>query len=735
MSLKLRKVLSIIIILVVLVGWYITVFGIGAINSVKDVLKFGLDINGGVYVVMEADTDQTGEELKQTMEQTREVLNKRVNAMGISEATVSIEGERRLRVEMPGVDNAEEAIDAIGRTAQLQFLMADGSQVLTGEDVQNAGTDLDTEHGGYKITLQFTNDGGDKFAEATQKALSGSVTSTNTGVDDRAIIIMLDNQILTAPVVQSVISNGSCEITSSNGGYSLEEATTTAALIRGGALPVTLNEITSSVQTATIGADALHKSIIAGAIGLALVFILMIIMYGLLGVMADIALALYVLLDIWAVAAIGAVLTLPGIAAIILSIGMAVDANVIIFARIREEISKGKTIRVAVSEGFRHAVVTVLDAQITTLIAAIVLYLIGSTTVKGFAITLMIGIVISIFTAVVITQILIGLLADSEKYAQNKYFGVNEDGTPKQFVKQQFRFVKNRKLYYIISVAVIAIGLIAGLVRGFNYGIDFTGGTMLQLDMGKTVDVAEVEDTLKDFNLNPSIVLAGDNRDQVIIKTIEALDNDERLNIVNALGEKYGIDENSILASEQFGPTVGNELKANAVKSIIIAAICMLIYIIFRFKTWKYGVSSVIALAHDVLIVLAMYGLFHITINNPFIAGILTVVGYSINNTIVIFDRLRENRTLYKRESLEETIDKSINQTLNRSVMTSITTLLCMIPMTIMVSTAIREFIIPLIIGVIVGTYSSVFLASPIFYEFSKGEKKVKYTGGTKKEK
>ena len=733
MSSKIRKILSIIIILVVLVGWYITVFGIGPINSVKDVLKFGLDINGGVYVVMEAETDLTGDELKATMEQTREVLNKRVNAMGISESTVSLEGEKRIRIEMPGVDDAEEAIEQIGRTAQLQFLLADGSLVLSGEDVQDAGTDLDTEHGGYKITLQFTSEGGEKFAKATETALSGSVTSANSGVDNRAIIIMLDREILTAPVVQSIIANGSCEITSQNGGYSQEEASTTAALIRGGALPVTLNEITSSVQTATIGADALSKSIMAGAIGLVLVFILMIIMYGLLGVMADIALALYVLLDIWIVAGIGAVLTLPGIAAIILSIGMAVDANVIIFARIREEISKGKTVRVAVSEGFRHAVVTVLDAQITTLIAAIVLYLIGSTTVKGFAITLMIGIIVSIFTAVVVTQILIGLLADSTKFAQNKYFGVNEDGTPKQFIHKEFKFVKNRKLYYIISVAVIAIGLISGLLRGFNYGIDFTGGTMLQLDMGKTVDTAEVVDAISEYDLNPTVVRAGDSGEQIIIKTIQALDNEERLQIVSTLGEKYGITEDSILASEQFGPTVGDELKANAVKSILIAAACMLIYIIFRFKTWKYGVSAVIALAHDVLIVLAMYGLFRFTINNPFIAGILTVVGYSINNTIVIFDRLRENRTLYKKDSLEDTIDKSINQTLNRSVMTSITTLLCMIPMTIMVSTAIREFIIPLIIGVIVGTYSSVFLASPIFYEFSKGEKKVKYVGGTKK--
>lgn len=734
MSSKVRKILSILILIVVIAGWYITVFGVGSINSIKDALKFGLDINGGVYVVMEADTDLTGEELSNTMEQTRQVLNRRVNAMGIAESTVSLEGEKRIRIEMPGVDDAEAALAQIGKTAQLKFLLADGSLVLTGEDVRNAVADVDTEHGGYKISLEFTDEGATKFAEASEKAFSGSITSTNEGVDNKAIMIMLDNDRLTAPVVQSIITGGNCEITSSQGGYSFEEASTTAALIRGGALPVALNEITSSVQTATIGADALQKSIIAGLIGLVLVFLLMLFMYNVLGLMADIALALYVLIVLWVMVAIGAVLTLPGIAAIILSIGMAVDANVIIFSRIKEEIAKGKTSRVAVSEGFRHAVVTVLDAQITTLIAAIVLYLIGSTTVKGFAITLMIGIVTSVFTAVVITQILIGLLADSPKFNKNKYFGVNEDGTPKQFLKKEFKFIKNRKVFYLISVAVIAVGLISGLVRGFNYGIDFTGGTMMQLDMGKTVDTAEVEEQIKDFDLNPTIILSGSNRDQVIIKTIKAMENDERLKVVAKLGEKYGIDESSVLASEQFGPTVGDELKSNAVKSVIIAAICMLIYIIFRFKTWKYGVSALFGLAHDVLFVLAMYGLFSFTINNPFIAGILTVVGYSINDTIVIFDRIRENRNLYKRNSLEDVIDSSINQTLNRSIMTSVTTLLAMIPLAIMVSTSIREFVIPLMIGVLVGTYSSVFLCSPLFYELSKGEKKIKYTGSAKKE-
>ena len=726
MSSKLRKILACIIVIVVIVGWYITACGIGSVQSIKDVMKFGLDINGGVYVVLEAETDAQGTELDTIMEQTRAVMEKRVNAMGISEATVSLEGSKRIRIEIPGVEDVQDAIKNIGRTAQLRFLLADGTEVLTGEDVKDAGINTDTEHGGYLIQLEFTSEGAAKFEEATRKAASGQITSSNEGIANNAIIIMLDDEIITAPSANETITTTTCVI-ESNRGYTLNEASSTAALIRGGALPVALTEVTSSVQTATIGADALQKSVVAGIIGLVLVFVLMIVVYGLLGLMADIALALYVLIVLWIMAGIGAVMTLPGIAALILSIGMAVDANVIIFARIKEELAHGKTVRVAVSEGFRHAVTTVLDAQITTLIAAVVLYLIGSTTVKGFAITLMIGIIASLFTAIVITQILIGLLADSRRFAQNKYFGVNEDGTPKTIIKKTFAFIKNRKIFYAISCAVIVLGLVLGLVRGFNYGIDFTGGTMMQIDMGETVEVAEVEDLIKDFDLNPSLVLSGENRDQLIIKTTKALENDERLEIVSKLGERYGITEDDILASEQFGPTVGRELKGNAVKSVIIAAIGMLIYIIFRFKSWKMGVSAVGGLAHDVLFVLAMYGLFHFTINNPFIAGILTVVGYSINDTIVVFDRIRENKALYKRRSLEENIDCSINETLPRSIMTSVTTLIAMVPLMIMVSTSIREFVIPLVIGVLCGTYSSVFLCSPLFYEFSKDEGKSRY--------
>ena len=727
MNQTLKRVLAILVLAVTVFAWYVSIFGIGSINSAKDALKYGLDIDGGVYVVMEAQTDLKGDELRDLMEQTRAVIDNRVNQMGVAESSVTIEGEKRIRVEIPGAENAEEAISAVGKTAQLQFLLADGSVVLDGSHVKDAQISTDGSY--YKILLEFDSEGASLFEEGTRKAYNREVTSVIDEVTSNQIAIVLDDEIIVHPDVKSVISGGNCEIT---GRYTKEEASTTAALIRGGALPVDLVEVQTSVQSATIGADALDKSIVAGAIGMLLVFILMIAYFGMLGIVADIALMLYVALFIWSMSAFNVVMTLPGIAALILSIGMAVDANVIIFTRIKEEICAGKSIRVAVNAGFKNALKTVLDAQITTLIAAVVLYEVGTTSVKGFALTLMIGIVISIFTAVIITQLFISLLAESKKFAKNKYFGVKEDGTPKQFLHKSFSFIKNRKIFYIISAVIIILGMGMSLVRGLNYGIDFTGGTMIQVDMHKEVPISEVEDAIDEFNLDPSIIYAGENNTQVVIKTIESLDNEKRAEVVDALGESFGVTEEDVLASEQFGPSVGDELKKNAVKAVVIASIGMLIYIIFRFKSWKYGFSAVVGVAHDVLMVIAFYGIFGFTVNNTFIAAILTLVGYSINDTIVIFDRIRENKQLYKKDGSEVDIDRSINSTLNRTIMTSLTTLVVMIPLCIMVSASIREFIIPLMAGVIVGCYSSIFVCSPLYYDLCRSGEESKYQKQTK---
>ena len=730
MSANVKKLLAALVLVVVVLGWYFTCFGAGSVTSVKDAMKYGLDINGGVYVVMEAQTDLTGDELKILMDQTRAVLDNRVNQLGVAESSVTIEGEKRIRVEIPGVADAEDAIEAIGRTALLQFVLSDGTVIVDGSHVKDAG--IATDGASYKIYLEFNSEGADLFAEGTRQALSGTTPVEIQGMMSNEIAIVLDNEIISHPAVNEVIPNGSCEI---SGGYTHEEASTTAALIRGGALPVELVEIQSSVQSATIGEDALDKSIVAGGIGLGLVFILMLVFYGMLGLVADIALLLYVVIYLWAMVGMGVVLTLPGIAALILSIGMAVDANVIIFARIKEEIGAGKTIRVAVNSGFKNALTTVLDAQITTLIAAVVLYEVGTTAVKGFALTLMIGIVISIFTAVVITQLFISLLADSKKFSKNKYFGVNEDGTPKQLLHRTFTFIKHRKIYYMVSAAIIIVGLVFGLIGGLNYGIDFTGGTMIQIDMGEFVPAEDVEKALKEFDLDPTIVHAGEGNSEVVIKTIASLDNAQRMEIVDVLGETFGITEDDVLASEQFGPSVGDELKKNAVVAVVIASIGMLIYIIFRFKSWKFGAASILGVVHDVLMVIAFYAIFGFTVNNPFIAAILTLVGYSINDTIVIFDRIRENQKLFPKNGSEANIDKSLNQTLNRTIMTSLTTLVVMVPLCIMVSESIREFIIPLMIGVIVGCLSSIFVCSPLYYDMNRSSEESKYVKNMKKRK
>ncbi len=734
MSLKVKRILAVLVILALVFGWYVTLFGIGdktkdgAVTSVKSALKYGLDIDGGVYVVMEAQTDLTGDELKKLMEQTRAVLDNRVNQMGVAESSVTIEGTKRLRVEIPGVEDADEAIQAIGKTAQLYFILADGSVVLDGSNVKDAQIATDGSY--YKILLEFDSEGATKFEEGSRKAFYKEVTPSIDGLQANMIAIVLDNEIITNPTVQGVISGGSCEI---EGKYSKEEASMTAALIRGGALPVELKEVQSSVQAATIGADALDKSIVAGAIGLGIVFLLMLIFYGMLGFIADIALLLYVVMFLWSMVGLGVVMTLPGIAALILSIGMAVDANVIIFARIKEEICAGKSIRVAVDAGFKNALTTVLDAQITTLIAAVVLYEIGTTSVKGFALTLMIGIIISIFTAVVITQLFISLLANNPKFAKNKYFGVNDDLTPKQMLNKTFSFIKHRKVYYIVSCVIIIAGLLFAAIGGMNYGIDFTGGTTIQVEMGKQVPIEDVEKALESYELDPQIIYAGEGNTQIVLKTIKSLDNAARNEIIDTLSADYGITQDDVLASEQFGPSVGDELKANALKAVIIASIGMLIYIIFRFKSWKYGVTAIAGVVHDVLVVIAFYAIFGYTVNNPFIAAILTLVGYSINDTIVIFDRIRENKAIHPKDNNETNIDRSINQTLNRTIMTSLTTLVVMIPLCIMVSSAIREFIIPLMVGVIVGCYSSIFICSPLYYDLCKKDETSKYVLNTAK--
>ena len=338
----------------------------------------------------------------------------------------------------------------------------------------------------------------------------------------------------------------------------------------------------------------------------------------------------------------------------------------------------------------------------------------------------MISILASIFTAVVISQIMVGTLAES-RFARYRFFGCNNDGTPRNFVKKQFRFIQHRKIFYCASAAVILCGLVFLGVRGFNYGIDFTGGTSIEMNMGQKVSIPKVEKTISEFKLDPSIVYSGEVQKNVIIKTTKGLTTPQRKAVTDKLRSAYGLGEKSIISSQEFGATVGKEIRNNAIKSILIAAFFMLLYIIFRFKTWKYGVAAIAGIGHDVLVMIAFYAIFGVTVNNPFIAAILTIVGYSINDTIVIFDRVRENRHIMRNTPVGEVLDTSINQTLNRSIMTSLTTVVSIIPLLVMVSGTLAQFVLPLMVGVLCGTYSSIFLCSPLYYEFNRSAERSRY--------
>ena len=732
MNYKLKRVFAVLFVIIIVAGWYLTLVGAGPIQPLKDRMKLGLDVKGGVYVVMEAKTDLKGDDLREAMEQTQAVIEERVNQMGLAEPVVTIEGEKRIRVELPGAEDAQEAIDHIGRTAQLQFALADGTIVLDGGNVKDATIATDNESAGYAVALEFDSEGSDLFHQATSQAYSGAVTSAIEGVDNKAIMIILDGQIISAPRVNEPISGGQCSIT---GGFSQEEASNLAALIRGGALPLELEEINSSVQSAKIGYNALEMSVYAGIIGLAIILIIMLVAYRAMGIAADLALLLYVIIVLNIMSAMGSVLTLPGIAGIILSVGMAVDANVVIFSRIREEIESGKTVRVAVQTGFKRAMKTVVDSQVTTLIAAVILYQIGTSAVKGFAFTFMIGIIVSIFTAVVVTQLYVGIISESRKFSKRSFFGIRADNTAVFTIRKELHFIRHRKVFYIISVIILVAGLVFGLVRGLNYGIDFTGGTMIQMDMGKQVKVTDVEKAIKKYDLSPEIIYSGEDNEQIVIRTIESLDSDKRAEVIETINQEFGTTDDDVVAEELFGPSVGKELRNNAILAILIASICMLIYIRFRFSQWKFGGAALLGVVHDVLIVIAFYAIFNVTVNNPFIAGILTVVGYSINDTIVIFDRIRENIRYLRKGNTEEIIDKSITQTLGRSLMTSVTTLIVMVPLLIMAGEAIREFVLPLMVGVIAGAYSSIAICSPLYYEFARPASVSKYEKEVKKNK
>ena len=711
--------------------------GTGAAKNIKT----GLDLSGGVSITYEAKEENPSSE---DMADTTYKLQKRVEQYS-TEAQAYQEGGNRINVEIPGVTDANAILEELGKPGSLCFVEQtdkDGKENFTyGENgyelsrtidqireagsVVLEGTDIAEAEGGaiqdqttnakqYVVSLTLTKEGKKKFAEATE---------ANVG---KQIAIVYDNGILSAPNVSEAITGGSAQI---DGMGSLEEAQELASYIRIGSLSLELEEVRSSVVAAQLGEEAIETSVKAAAIGLVIVILFMILVYRIPGLVAGIALVLYTAMILITLNAFDITLTLPGIAGIILGIGMAVDANVIIYARIQEEITAGMSVRNSIKSGFSKAFSAIFDGNITTLIAAFVLMWLGSGTVKGFAYTLALGIVISMFTALVISRLIVNAL-----YA----VGIRDPkfyGNAKQ--RKAINFVGKRKVFFILSLVLILCGPAFMLFhsqsegKALNYSLEFSGGTATNVTFNEDMDIKEidskvtplVEKVTGDKNVQPTKVV-GTN--QVIIKT-RTLSLDEREKLNKALVKEFDVDE-KLIQAENISATVSKEMRQDAIVAVLVATVCMLLYIWLRFKDIRFASSAVLALLHDVLVVLAFYAIARVSVGNTFIACMLTIVGYSINATIVIFDRIRENLHGSKRtENLEEVVNVSITQTLTRSIYTSFTTFVMVAVLYIMGVSSIREFAAPLMVGIICGAYSSVCITGALWLVMKK-----RLSGGAK---
>ncbi len=715
---------------------YVAVFGIGTEKAgAASEIKQGLDLAGGVSITYQVVGDEKPS--SEDMSDTIYKLQKRVQVYS-TEAQVYQEGDDRINIEIPGVSDANTILEDLGRPGALYFiaqtdadgnenysytgsgetgyslnktideLLADGSIVLEGTDVAAAqgGTGSDSlGNSQFVVDLIFTDEGTTKFGEVTTKAYANG----------QSIGIYYDQDFISVPNVQAALTDGKAQIT---GMGSFEDAEKLASQIRIGGLKLELEELRSNVVGAQLGAEAIDTSLKAALIGLIIIAVFMIIVYRIPGVSSVLALIMYTILTVLCLNMFEITLTLPGIAGIILSIGMAVDANVIIFARIREEITAGKTVRSAIDDGFKKALSAIVDGNVTTLIAALVLALKGSGSVKGFAYTLALGIVISMFTALVVTRLILkAFFAVGLKDV--KFYGMNRE-------KQTVDFLSKRKLFFGISIAAIAAGFVFMGINGattgkvLNYSLDFVGGTSTNVTFNEDMDLAQIDSTVVPVFSNITgdgavqvQKVAGTN--EVIFKTRE-LNVDERQQLEQDLVDNFGVNKDLITA-ETISSTISSEMKADAIVAVIIATICMLIYIWFRFKDIRFAASSVAALIHDVLVVLAFYAIAKVSVGSTFIACMLTIVGYSINATIVIFDRIRENLAgMLKKDSLEELVNRSISQTLSRSIFTSLTTFVMVAALFVLGVTSIREFALPLMVGIVCGTYSSVCITGALWY-------------------
>ena len=695
-----------------IIGLLITLICIGVFGyfgyDTMDDIKLGLDLAGGVSITYQAvEENPSSEEMSDTIYK----LQQRVQNYS-TEAEVYQEGSNRINIDIPGVSDANAILEELGKPGSLIFVDESGNTILTGDQVASAKAAIQEKNGqkSYVVSLTFTEEGAKTFADATAK---------NIG---KRIGIIYDGSMVSYPTVNSAITGGECYI---DGMQDYDEAENLAATIRIGSLSLELEELRSNVVGAKLGQEAIATSLKAGAIGFGIVAVFMIAVYFVPGLASVLALCLYVALELVLLSAFEVTLTLPGIAGIILSIGMAVDANVIIFTRIKEEIGVGKTVKSAIKTGFSKALSAIIDGNVTTLIAAVVLFWRGSGTVKGFASTLALGIVLSMFTALFVTKAILNALYNLG-LDDPKFYGVSKE-------KKAINFLGKKNLCFIISCVVIVAGWVTMGVHGaggdgvLNYSMEFKGGTSTNVTFNEDMSLEDISSKV----VPVVIKVTGDaevqaqkvtGTNEVIIKT-KTLSVDQRQALNDALVENFGVEEDKITA-ESISGAVSNEMKRDAIEAVIIATICMLIYIWFRFKDIRFATSAVLALLHDVLVVLTFYAAARWSVGSTFIACMLTIVGYSINATIVIFDRVRENlKVKTNKQSLADLVNLSITQTFTRSINTSLTTVVMVIVLFIMGVSSVREFALPLIVGIVCGTYSSVCITGALWYVMTTHKK------------
>jgi len=705
-------------------------------NAVKNII-LGLDLQGGFEILYEVEPANEGDTIDRTvLVHTVEALNKRANVLGVSEPNIEIEGDNRIRVQLAGVDNQNKAREILSTQAELTFRDANDVELMNGADLVEGGAKQSfTEQGVPNVVVKLKD--AEKFKQVTEHVLKLAPENQlviwldyEEGDSYREELQKENPKFISAPNVNQVFNTTDVTI---EGDFTVEEAQELASLLNAGALPVKLNEIYSTSVGAKFGEQAMDKTVLAGIIGILIIFLFMIIVYRLPGFIATVTLSTYIYLILVVFDWMNAVLTLPGIAALILGVGMAVDANIITYERIKEEMKLGKSLRSAFRAGNRRSLLTIVDANITTLLAAAVLFYFGTSSVKGFATMLIVSIVVSFITAVYLTRILLSLLVNSRIFDKKpQWFGVKPSDimdiaqtnehtdVPTKF--DHIDFVMHRKRFFLISSLMVIAGLIVLFTAKLNLGIDFASGTRIEILSNDRITANEIEGEFEKLGLEPNeIILSGNENEIGVARFVGVFDQKTIAKVKDYFEEQYGTEPNVSTVS----PMVGKELARNALIAVLIASVGIIIYVSIRFEFYM-ALAAIIALIHDAFFIIAFFSITRLEVDITFIAAVLTVIGYSINDTIVTFDRVKENvkrkKKLKSFDDLAEVVNKSLQQTFTRSINTVVTVLFAVIALLIFGSPSILNFNIALLIGLIAGTYSSLFIATQLWLVW-KGKK------------